>query len=116
MTGTGQAAILWCMTATAVKIPFADASPAEIREAILPEDQDAFDRQYREALRVAAETYRLDDLEKTLASWRLNARQVAAEGPKAWRALLAKADRILTTGELPSGTRPWEEVKAELGL
>lgn len=99
------------MSATAVKVPFADASPAEIRDAILPEDQDDFDRQYREALRVAAETYHLDELEKTLALWRLAARQVAAEGPEAWRALLAKAERRLATGELPPGSAPAEKVE-----
>jgi hypothetical protein len=89
------------MAATAAKVPFADASPAEIRDAILPEDVPSFDEQYRRALQLAAETYRLDELEKTLRSWRLNAWQVTAEGPDAWRALLAMAERVLATGELP---------------
>lgn len=85
MESPGAASVAGMTTAT-VEIPFATASPAEIREAILPEDVPDFDRQYRHALNVAAQTYRLDELEKTLVSWRLNARQVAAEGPEAWQA------------------------------
>ena len=37
-----------------VKIQSADASPAEIRETILPEDQPEFDRQWQAALAAAA--------------------------------------------------------------
>jgi len=99
------------MTTATVEIPFATASPAQIREAILPEDVPEFDRQYRHALDVAAQTYRLDELEKTLVSWRLNARQVAVEGPEAWRALLARAQRRLATGEVAPGSVPSEKVE-----
>ena len=95
---------------TAAKIPFADTSPAEIREAILPEDQPEFDRQWRAALAVAADTLSLDEVHKILASWRLMARQVSAQGPEAWRRLLSKAERTLRTGERPSGMVPMEEV------
>jgi len=52
----------------------------------------------------------LDEVHKTLASWRLMARQVSAQGPAAWRRLLAKAERTLRTGERPSGMVPMEEV------
>ncbi|MGH3932728.1 MAG: DUF6247 family protein, partial [Pseudonocardiaceae bacterium] len=55
---------------TAVKTPFADASPAEIREAILPEDRPQFDRNFQRALDAAAATLRLDELERFLAHWR----------------------------------------------
>ncbi len=57
------------MTAAAVKPPFANASPAEIR-ALLPEERPHFDRQYRRALEVAAESLTLDELHETLKCWR----------------------------------------------
>jgi len=65
VAGARVAAAGYCanMVATATKVPFADASPAEIREVLLPEELPEFERQYREALRVAAETYRLDKLQ-----------------------------------------------------
>ncbi|MCA1675697.1 MAG: DUF6247 family protein [Actinobacteria bacterium] len=44
-------------TAT-TKVPFAEASPAELREAILPEEREQFDVDYRRALDAAAQTYR----------------------------------------------------------
>lgn len=59
-----QVAIVWGMTAAAVKPPFANASPAEIRAALLPEEQPNFDREYRRALEVAGETLTLDELHK----------------------------------------------------
>lgn len=103
------------MAATATsKVPYADASPAELRNAILPEDQDAFDDGYRRALDAAAQTLHLDELETFLAHWRRIAWSVAWEGPEAWRALLAKADRILTTGQLPVGTVSADEIREKL--
>jgi Family of unknown function (DUF6247) len=49
-----QAVTVWGMTAAAVKPAFANASPAEIRAALLPEEQPNFDREYQRALEVAA--------------------------------------------------------------
>lgn len=59
-----QADTVWGMTAAAVKPPFANASPAEIRAALLPEGQPNFDREYRRALEVAGETLTLDELHR----------------------------------------------------
>lgn len=98
-------------TGTSTKVPFADASPAEIREAILPEERDQFDRSYRRALDVAAETLRLDELEKFLKHWRRMAWCHTAQGHDSWRALLAKAEHTLRTGELPPGTMSAEEIE-----
>lgn len=99
---------------TAVKTPFADASPTEIREAILPEDRAEFERQYHEALNVAARTYNLGALEKMSTSWRLTARQLTAIGPEAWRKILAKAQHTLRTGERPADMVPMEEMDRRL--
>ncbi|MGH3906146.1 MAG: DUF6247 family protein [Pseudonocardiaceae bacterium] len=102
------------MVATAMKLPFADASPAELREAILPEDQHSFDEQYRAALETAARTLRLDELESFLAHWRRIARSVSWKGPDAWRALLAGAERRQAGGEPPPGMVPQEEMEERL--
>jgi hypothetical protein len=68
--GEPTAAIVIGVTAAATRPPFADASPAEIRAALIPEERTRFDREYRQALRVAAETFSLDELDKTLQFWR----------------------------------------------
>lgn len=99
------------MTTAAVKVPFATASPEEIRAVILPEDHPDFDRQYRRALEVAAETLRLDELEKFLAHWRRIAWSTDAYGHDSWRALLAKAEHTLRTGERPPGMVPMEKIE-----
>jgi Family of unknown function (DUF6247) len=84
-------------TATTSRVPYATASPAELREAILPEDVPSFDEQYRAALNAAAETLRLDELEKFLAQWRRIAWSANAKGHDTWRALLAEAERRRAT-------------------
>lgn len=93
------------MAATAtVKVPYATASPAELREAILPEDVPSFDEQYRAALASAAETLRLDELESFLKHWRRLARCQNHSGHDHWRGVLAKANYILEHGHPPPGT------------
>lgn len=103
-------------TTTSSRVPYATASPAELREAILPEDRVQFDAGYRAALDAAAQTLRLDELDAWLSHWRRIAWSVSWKGHDGWRALLAEAERRLAGGEPPPGTRPWDEVKAELGL
>jgi len=86
------------MAATAVQIPYADASPAELREAILPEDLESFDEQFQAALDAAAQTRRLDKLEAFLEQWRRIARSANHRGHNHWRQVLARADHTLRTG------------------
>ena len=92
------------MATTAVTIPYADASPAELREAILPEERDQFDESFRRALDAAAQTLRLDELESFLEHWRRMARCQNHNGHDHWRGVLAKADYILEHGHPPPGT------------
>lgn len=103
------------MTATAVKIPFSDASPAQIRAALLPEEQPRFEEQYREALQVAAETFSLYKLNATLECWRRIAWMTHSD-PEVHRRMLANVERTLRTGEPPPGSVPWSELKERLGL
>lgn len=106
---------MWGMTAVAVKPPFANASPAEIRAALLPEERPNFDREYRRALEVAGETLTLDELHNTVECWRRIAWSTQAD-PEAHRRTLANAEHTLRTGELPAGSVPWSQLKAALGL
>jgi hypothetical protein len=101
------------MAATAVQIPYADASPAELREAILPEDIESFDEQFQAALDAAAQTRRLDKLEAFLEQWRRIARSANHRGHNHWRQVLARADHTLRTGDVPPGAAS-EEQMAEL--
>ncbi|MGH3925452.1 MAG: DUF6247 family protein [Pseudonocardiaceae bacterium] len=115
MTNPGQAATVCPMT-TAVKTPFADASPAEIRAALIPEDHPEFDRQWREALAIAADALNLDEVHDTLESWRRVAWLVSAHGHDGYRRMMAQAEQTLRTRKSPPGNVPWEQVKARLGL
>lgn len=92
---------LQVMTAAATKVPFSDASLAEIREAIVPEDRDQFDASLRRALDSVASTLTLDPLNDFLAHWRRLAWSQTAEGHDAWRAMLARAEYIKQHGKRP---------------
>lgn len=106
------------LTTSATFAGFADYSPAQLREVIVPEDREAFDEQYRAAL-TAAETLSLDELEEFLAHWRRRAWSQADMGHDRWRAMLARAERVLATGEAPPGTASEAEIeellRAKLG-
>jgi hypothetical protein len=98
------------MAATAVQLPYANASPAELREAILTEDVESFDEQFQAALDAAAQTRRLDKLEAFLEQWRRIARSANHRGHDHWREVLARADHTLRTGEVPPGAASEEEM------
>lgn len=106
-----RATIVVGMTTAAVEIPFATASPAEIREVLLPEELPQFEEQYRQALRVAAETFSLDKLNATMECWRRIAWMTHSD-PEAHRRMLDKARRILAGEQLPSVSA--EEMRARL--
>ena len=97
-------------------VPFADASAAEVRAALIPEDAARFEQQWREALNRAADSLDLTEVQDILAHWRRTAWLTAARGPAGYRQLLSDADRILATGERPEGTVPWNTLRAKLGL
>ncbi len=97
-------------TATTSRIPFADASPEEIRAVLLPEELPEFEEQYREALRVAAETYRLDKLEACLRSWRRIAWMTHSD-PEAHRLMLARAEYTVAVRERAPATASVAEIK-----
>ena len=100
--------------AVATKVPFSDASPAEIREVLLPEEQPQFEEQYRQALRVAAETYSLDALHQTMQDWRRIAWMTHSD-PEAHRLMLARADYTLATRKRAPAAASAREVRELLG-
>jgi hypothetical protein len=102
-------------SATATKRSFADASPSEIRAALIPEEQLEFDQQYRDALRHAAEAYSLDVLSQTLESWRRVAWMTTAGGPDAHRRMLRTAAARVAGKTIPPD-EPLASTKARLGL
>jgi Family of unknown function (DUF6247) len=87
--------------------PFAGASPAELREAILPESREEFDAQYNAALETARTALRLDGLDDFLEGWRRMA--WLQSDPDRYRRMMATAAYVGEHGEPPPGTRTCSE-------
>lgn len=102
------------MTTAATRPPFAEASPAEIRAALLDEEKPEFDREYEHALAVASESLTLDELHATLECWRRVAWMTYTSPEEHRRALLAAAERFTQTS-VPAG-ESITATKARLGL
>ena len=86
-------------------------SPEEIRAALLPEQLAEFDA----ALAIARQTLRLDQLRHVLRMWRRQALMTERD-PEGHRQMLATAVEVQRIGRSRSGSVPWSELKAELGL
>jgi len=97
------------------RAPFADASPARVRAALIPEDVAEFDRQWRAVMAAATESLDLAEVHRTLASWRRVAWLTSARGHDGYRRLLADAERRTRTGERAPGAVSWEELRTQLG-
>lgn len=95
--------------------PGTDASPAEVRAALIPEEAAEFEREWREVMARAAETLDLSEVLETLESWRLIAQLTAAAGPEAHRAMYRRAATRLTGQDIPVN-EPVTATKARLGL
>jgi hypothetical protein len=72
---------------------FSDASPAEVRAALIPEEAAEFDQQWREAIGRATEMLDLSEVLETLDSWRRVARLTAAAGAEAHLQLSPAVER-----------------------
>ncbi|MDT7675685.1 MAG: hypothetical protein QOD82_3587 [Pseudonocardiales bacterium] len=92
------------------RAPFADASPARVRAALIPEDVAEFDRQWRAAMAAATESLDLAAVHRTVESGLISAR-----GHVGYRRLLADAERRTRTGERAPGAVSWEELRTQLG-
>jgi len=94
---------------------FADASPAEVRAALIPEEATEFDQQWRDVMARATERLDLAEVFATLDSWRRVARLTAADGAEAHRAMYRRAAERLTGNPIPAD-EPLPQTKARLGL
>jgi hypothetical protein len=95
--------------------PFADASPAQVRAALVPEDAVRFDRQWRAAMATATEALDLTGVHDVLESWRRVAWLTSARGAEGYRRILARAEETLRTGEQPPGAVSLEEIRLRIG-
>ena len=94
---------------------FADASPAQVRAALIPEEAAEFEAQWREAMAAATRSLDLTGVYDLLDEWRLVARRTAARGADEHRAMYRRAAAKLTGEEVPPDM-PLHQVKALLGL
>ena len=115
-----RAAIVCGVTAAATPRPrhgrsgpsFSDATPAEVRAALIPEEAAEFDQQWREVMARATETLDLAEVLARLGSWR---RLTAVTGPTAHRAMYGRAAARLAEEHIPAD-EPLPRIKARLGL
>jgi hypothetical protein len=112
------------VTAAAAEVPqpsgagrstFADATPAQVRAALVEQDAAEFDRQWREAMTRAMDSLDLAEVTEVLASWRRVARVTASLGADGYRDMLARTEWTLRTGERAPGAVPLDAIKARLG-
>jgi hypothetical protein len=97
------------------ELPFAEASPAEVRAALIPEEAAEFEREWRAVLARAAETLDLSEVLETLESWRLVAQLTTAAGSEGHRAMYRRAAARLAGEDIPAD-EPLSRTKARLGL
>jgi hypothetical protein len=96
--------------------PFADATPAQIRDVLAPEDAEVFARQWREVMRRATDRLDLSEVHEVLESWRRVAWLTSIRGRQEFRRTMTEAEERLRTGERGPGAVPWHQLKVELGL
>jgi hypothetical protein len=95
---------------------FRDASPREVRAALIPEEQAEFDQAWRQAMVEAADSQDLTGVFRTLDNWRTHAMITDELGHDGYRRWLATLEHRSRTGERPPGSVPWSQLKVELGL
>lgn len=89
------------------------ASPHDIRSALLAEDRDVFDAEYRDALTEARENLDLTALFKTLEHWRRVA--VLQSDPTNFRRVVRRAAELLT-GETIPDNEPLVVTRSKAGI
>ena len=91
-----------------------DAPPAVVRAALVPEDVERFDEQWRVTMAAATESLDLAGVQRFLEMWRRIARLTVGLGHDGYRRMLREADHRLRTGEMPHNPVPIEEVRLRL--
>ena len=96
--------------------PFADATPAQIRDALGDLEATEFARQWRSAMDRARDRLDLTEVQDVLESWRRIAWLTTELGPEGYRNMISSAEQRARTGERASGSVPWSQLKVELGI
>lgn len=89
------------------------ASPAAIRDALLPDDRTTFDEAYRSALTAARDSLDLTDLFRCLEQWRRAA--ILQRDPQRFASVVRRAAERLTGAPVPDG-EPLEETRRRVGM
>ncbi len=89
------------------------ASPAAIRDALLPSDRERFDAAYEAALAESRRSLDLADLFKTLEQWRRLA--VMQRDPAAFRHAVRRAAELITGVASPEN-EPLQVTRAKAGV
>ena len=89
------------------------AAPGAIRDALLPEDQAAFDTAYQDALAHARERLDLSELFKTLEHWRRLA--LLQRDPDRFTSIIRRAAQRLTGEPVPTD-EPLTQTRRRAGL
>jgi len=92
--------------------PFADATPAQIRAALTPEDAESFERHWRALMQRAMERLDLTEVHDALAAWRQTAMVTSASGVEGYRRMMRTAEERLRTGERAPGAVPWRQASS----
>lgn len=98
------------------RAPFADATPAQIRDALSEPDAADFARQWRAVMDRARDRLDLSEVHDVLQAWRRIAWLTSELGPDGYRRMMESAERRAVTGDRTPGSVPWNQLKAELGL
>jgi hypothetical protein len=91
-----------------------DASPVVVRAALVPEDAERFDEQWRAAMTAATASLDLGEVYRFLEHWRRIARLTVGLGHDGYRRMLAQAERTARTGEMPGNAVPVEQLLLKL--
>jgi hypothetical protein len=86
--------------------PFADATPAQIRDALGDQEAAEFAEQSRAAM----------DRARDLETWRRIAWLTASLGVDGYREMIASAEQRLRTGVRAAGSVPWNQVQEQLAV
>ena len=97
------------------RVPFADASAAQVLAALIPEEAREFDEQWPAAMTEATETLDLNPVLALLESWRRVAWITAESGRDAHRRMYRRAAQLLSGDPVPTD-EPLLRTKARLGL
>lgn len=93
---------------------FRDATPAEIRAALIPEEQVEFDKAWRQAMLEALDRRDLAGVYETLDDWRRIAWMTASSGHRAHREMWRRA-AAAHGGEPVPANESLAAIKARLG-